>query len=247
MGSLGAGNPLSFELGGGPSRVEQINSALKASVGVGGSAIDGTMEAEWRLAKARGWTASLDDERAMYQTWPDTVDEGGVEVFEELLGITPPRGATLEDRRQTASTLWVKVSSAATPDLLTELQLIDPDITILNLSDRTSGTTTVSGRAFQDAVLGQPESNGPQFTQLGVIKDTQFANFSHDFVAFVSFPNPPGPLGKVALDKLLAIVDLLNLSLPSWCSFQISTQLDPAGCFTLDLDPLDLTPLCEDP
>lgn len=245
MPALGAGNPLAFELGGGPSRVEQVNTSLKDAVGEGGSALDGTIEAEWRLAKARGWAASLSDERAMYQTWPDTADEGGVEVFEELLAVIPPAGQTLQERRDVVTPLWTQVSSATTPDLTTELEKIDPSIAIVNLGNRDSVTTTVPGRAFQDAAPGDPEANGPVFFQVFPAKETQYANFSQDFTLFVSYPLAPGVLTKTNLAIIFAIQALLDKSLPAWCNFQITTKLDPLGCFILDTDLLDLTGLCE--
>lgn len=245
MGKLGAGNPFGFELGGGPSRVEQINSAFKAAVGEGGSAIDGTIEAEWRLAKARGWASSLDDERAMYQTWPDTADEGGIEVFEELLSVVPGRDENLQDRRDVVTPLWTQVSSATTPDLTTELEAIDPSVAIINITNRDSITTTVPGRAFEDAIISP--TSFPAFFSFGDAKETQFANFSQDFIMFVSYPLAPGVLTKNDINIIFAIQDLLNKSLPSWCNFQITTKLDPLACFTLDVDLLDLTGLCEIP
>ena len=247
MGKLGAGNPFGFELGGGPSRVEQINTAFKAAVGEGGSAIDGTIEAEGRFAKARGWASSLDDERAMYQTWPDTADEGGVEVFEELLNVVPGRDENLQDRRDIITPLWTQVSSATTPDLTIELEAIDPTVAIINITNRDSITTTVPGRAFEDFDPSSPEANGPAFFLVGSAKETQLPNFSQDFIMFVSYPLAPGVITKTNLNIIFAIRDLLNKSLPSWCQFQITTKLDPLACFTLDVDLLDLTGLCEIP
>lgn len=251
MGALGAGNPFGFELGGGPSRVEQINTSLKQAVGEGGSALDGTIEAAWRLAEARGWASSLSDERAMYQTWPDTADEGGLEVFEELLAVVPGGDETIQDRRDVVTPLWTKVSSAATPDLTLDLEAIDPSVAIINLANRDTFTTTVPGRAFQDFDPSSVMANGPPFFQVGPAKETLFANFSQDYILFVSYPLPPGPaLSKSQLAVIFGIQDLLDESLPAWCNFQISTKLDPLGpdsCFILDVDRLDLTGLCEIP
>lgn len=244
MPSLGGGNPFSHQLGGGPSRVDQVNKALKGAVGDGGSAIDGTLEAEWRRAKARGWASSLSDERAMYQTWPDTCDEGGLEVFERLLGIVPPGDTSIEARRQVATVQWVKISSSSTPDLTNDLALIDPSIVIINLENRDTVTTTVPGRAFQDADPLALEANGPVFFPVSGQKNTLYPNASQDFILFVSFPNPPGPLPKSQLAKLFQVADLLDLALPAWCQFQISTKIDPTGCFILDVDALDITGVC---
>ncbi len=244
MAALGGGNPFGHQLGGGPSRSQQVNAGLKSAVGDGGSAVDGTLEAEWRKAKARGWASSLSDERAMYQTWPDTCDEGGLEVFEELLKIIPPGDTSVEARRQVATAQWVKVSSAATPDLSADLAEIDPSIVLINLVSRDTVTTTIPGRAFQDAVPADAAANGPIFFPGSGKKNTQFPNASQDFIAFVSFPNPPGPLPKSQLSKLILVAELLNDALPSWCQFQINTKLDPAGCFILDVDSLDITGLC---
>lgn len=246
MGALGAGNPFGFELGGGPSRVEQINSSLKSSVGIGGSALDGTMEAQWRLAKARGWASSLSDERAMYLTWPDTADEGGVEVFEELLKVTPLAEQSLQDRRNIVTPLWTQISSATTPDLTLELAAIDPSVVIFNLDNRDTITTTVPGRAFEDVDPLGAKANGPIFFQSG-IKSTQFPNYSQDFIMFVSYPLSPGPLTNVNLTVLLAISALLDKSLPAWCNYQTTTKLDPLACFLLDVDNLDVTGLCDTP
>jgi len=245
MAALGAGNPFGFELGGGPSRVEQVNSALKSAVGEGGSAIDGTMEAEWRLAKARGWASSLSDERAMYQTWPDTADEGGIETFEELLAVVPEAAQTLQDRRDVVTPLWTQVSSATTPDLTLELEAIDPSVAIVSFANRDSVTTTVPGRAFQDFNPADPEADGPIFFPGFAAKETLFPNFSQDFILFVSYPLPPGVLTKTDLAVIFAIQALLEKSLPAWCNFQITTKLNPLSCFELDADLLDLTGLCE--
>jgi hypothetical protein len=246
MGSFGAGNPFGFELGGGPSRVEQLNTSLKGAVGTGGSALDGTIEAEWRLARARGWASSLSDERAMYQTWPDTADEGGVEVFEELLAVVPTRDQTLQDRRDVVTPLWTQVSSATTPDLTLQLEAIDPTIAIIDFGSRDSITTTEPGRAFQDAIPADPGADGPIFFPATLLpRETAFPNFSQDFILFVSYPLPAGPLSGVNIAVVFAIQDLLDKSLPAWCNFQITTKLDPLGCFILDTDILDLTGLCE--
>ncbi len=248
MGALGGGNPFGFELGGGPSRVEQVNSALKSAVGVGGSAIDGTMEAEWRLAKARGWTSSLDDERAMYQTWPNTAEEGGIEVFEEVLRITPTSDQTVEDRRQVVLDKYYRFLSAVTSQLNSDLQKIDPSITIGDPSVRDTVTTTVNGRAFEDVDPSSPEANGPKFSQISARKETLFPNYSQDFIVFAFFPVPPGLISKSDQKKVFAIRDLLNEALPSWCQFQILTNIDPLtglpACFILDQDRLDISSLC---
>lgn len=248
MGALGGGNPFGFELGGGPSRVEQTYAALKSAVGIGGSAAEGTMEAEWRFAKARGWTASLDDERAMYQTWPDTAEEGGVEVFEEILRITPPAEHTLQDRRLVAEAEYTRFLSAETPSLTADLQAIDPSITIGNPNQRDTVATTVPGRAFEDADPSAPEANGPKFFQFGSSKCSLFPNYSQDFIVVVYYPITPGPLTKVQMGNLMAIKELLDEALPAWCQFQVITNIDPLtglpACLILDQDRLDISALC---
>ena len=64
------------------------------------------MDAVYRFA---GWTLDLMAywlERLVNNQFPATADEHAIEMFEDVLGIDPEPGATLEDRRRTVGAYY---------------------------------------------------------------------------------------------------------------------------------------------
>lgn len=232
MPGIGGGNPVPHKIGGGPSDAVQAYDALKAAVGVGGSGADGSLEAEWRMARARGLAASMADERAAMQAWPDTATDH-IPVYEELLAEYAAPGESEQDRRVAITDGWTSVVSAASPALEAKLKEIDSRF-VLVATSRDNARTTAHGRGFEDFSPSDPSACGPAFG--GGRKSTLIPNYSSDFVCLVNLPfSGPPSLGDLnAIERAKA---LLADSLPSWIDFQISSNL--AG-FVLDVDVLDL-------
>jgi hypothetical protein len=230
---LGQGNPLPFQIGGQPTDVEQTNSALKQAVGVGGSAEDGTIEAEWRFAKARGLAAAIDDEGAVMNGWPD-ITVRLIEMYEDILTIFADPNASDEERRQEIIDRWVRQLDATVPGLDEVMQEVDPLFSVQDL-DFDRGRTTVMGRAFEDFLPGDPLSAGPAFG--GGRTFTSIPNYSDEMMCRVKYDIPTGTITNEQKNRIKRVEAILNEILPSWVGFSIF-----AGNlgFLLDISLLDL-------
>jgi hypothetical protein len=233
MGKLGSGNPLPFELGGSPSTVEKYNSALKQAVGVGGSAEDGTMEAQWRLSKARGLRAAYADDRAVMQWFPDRCTDF-IPVWEEVFRLVSGPGLSDQERRQNITDRWVYAENSISQILEEALQRIDPLFSLLGLIPAYTATT-VHGRGFEDTTPSDPDASGPPFE--GGRSSTQVPNYSSDFVCHVLYAIGAGLPSTEQSRRMQRARDLLNLTLPSWVDFTITNN---SVGFILDQDLLDL-------
>jgi hypothetical protein len=237
--AFGGGNPFPFMLGGGPTDVESTHRTLRAMVGNGGAAAEGTIEDEWRFAKARGLAAAASAEgRAVHQFFPMFATDA-IPTYEDKLGIVPPPEACEAERRQVVWEQWVKVISATASNIETELQKISPYFSVVPI-DRKYTKTTIPGRYFEDHEIGDPEACGPAFG--GGRTHTAFPNYSTQFVCYVQFDT--GSTGYITESQKRLInraKDLLNTVLPAWVGFQISQVTEISGDgFILDLSLLDL-------
>lgn len=234
MPALGKGNPIPFKIGGGPSNTEQANTVLKQSVGIGGTSPDGTIRAEWFLAKARGLAASMSDERALNQSFPDLATDF-LPVYEEILGTPPAPDDSDQDRRNQNTTLWTLSNTSVTDDLETALQEISENTSIENIS-RTVTTVTQIGRAFQDETPGDPDASGPPFN---IGKQTEWPNYSNEMRCYVNYGVSGTP---TALDfkKVEESKNILRDRLPAWVDFQVAQNSTGSAGFLLDIDLLDL-------
>lgn len=234
MGSFGGGNPFPFELGGGPSSVEQVYRSLKQMIGHGGSADDETIEGDWRLAKATGLAAAFaSEERAFIQAYPDRATDF-LEVYESLFGIIPERTATDEARRTAVSDRYYSLSDATGPSLETDLLKIDSRFAVESIDWPTS-KTTVQGRAFEDFDPNHADACGPAFNlDRGC---SLVPNYSSAYLVDISFDAVPTtePLRKL----IYRAHALLDENLPAWCGFQVRAKTLPSSGFILDQSLLD--------
>jgi len=223
---------LPFEVGGGPSSSEAAYVAMREAVGQGGYAAEGTIEAAWRWARARGLRGAFCDGRAALCYFPDrTVD--AIAVYEEILQLTSAPTETDEERRAAIVDKWIGLIDVSTSSLEDELQKIDSRFSILE-HDFATSTTTQRGRAFEDWDPTDPLACGPDF---GVIKSTMWPNYSTEFVCQIMYALPVGPISTDALHCLDEAKTLLNEALPAWVDFEFTrTQTG----FLLDIDLLDL-------
>lgn len=234
MGSFGGGNPFPFELGGGPSSVEQVYQTKKQMVGQGGSAADNTIEGDWRLSRATGFAAGFAvEERAYMQAYPDRSTDW-IEVYEDLFGINPERFASDEERRREISLRYYSVSDASGPSLTLDLHRIDSRFSV-ETKNWDTAKTTVPGRAFEDYNTSHTDACGPSFNL-----DRGYSivpNYSSAYMSDVSFDAVPTtePLRKI----IFRSYDFLNRTMAAWCGFQVRAANAPSAGFILDLSLLD--------
>ena len=233
MGGFGWQNGFPFEFGGGSTSTETIYAALRASVGVGGSALndDGTIDGLWRQARATGLAAAATTgERAILQAFPSYATDQ-LAYYEDLLQSVPEPGESILDRQARVGQLWTERVSAAMPDIAADLAEIDDRFSIAVFGRETT-TDTLLGRAFEDLDGTQPFGGGR--------KSTRFPNYSTEFLVTVVFDIGSGVVPSVADQKLMGRArEHLNKVLPATHNFQMITGVG----FILDTDLLDLTGL----
>jgi hypothetical protein len=212
---------------------------MKAAVGIGGSAEDGTIEAEWRFARATGLAAVDADERAMLQAFPDTATDH-IPLFEQILKISPPVDASDQERRDANTIRYQTVPDATHPGLLADLIALDSRISILPV-DEDETRDTQGGRFFEPHLPLADATDPPYNVNVatgGTRSYTDFPNYSDRFVLYVFFDigsgNIPDGEEEATTQK---IKDLLNTTLPAWCSFRIIYDTTD---FILDTSLLDL-------
>lgn len=234
----GLGNPLAFALGGGPSGQELAYDSLRQAVGDGLRARVGSIVEKWRMAKARGLAAIVQDDRAAMQAFPNLATDF-LEVYEEILRIVPPSGTSETDRRDTVVARYTRTVDATHPKLLAQLQALDPLFEILIIEPELTRTTDVGVRAFQDFNPASPLACGPAFDlHVGTSeKNSSVPNFSDDFILYVLLDIGGGTFTPAHRRAILAAQDELNESLPAWVDFRTFTAVG----FILDLDLLDVT------
>ena len=232
MAKVGGGNPIPFEIGGGPSSSESAYLAMRSAVGEGGAARDGTIEAAWRMARARGLRAAFCEGRAAAQYFPDKCTDS-IEVFESILELAPSPDASDEDRRQDIVDRWVDSIDYSTSGIEERLQEIDSLFSILE-NDRDTATVTQYGRAFEDWDPTDGDACGPDF---GGSDSSGWPNYSSEFNCIVMYALSAGSITSASKKKIERAKALLNRLLPAWIDFMF-TRTDTG--FTLDLDLLDL-------
>lgn len=240
----GLGNPLSFELGGGPSPQEQVYDVLFQNVGDGIRSTPDSLVEKWRMAKARGIAATSQDDRANTQAFPD-LSTDFLPVWEDILGVIVDPGASVSARQETVLAAYTRVIDASYPKLLSGLQGLDSRMTIL-LIPHDLARTTVPGRGFQDWDPSNPQASGPAFNIDPTIGTsganvTGFANFSDEFILHVLFDVGVGAITVENQRTLADAAALLNESLPAWVDFRLFTSCG----FILDQDLLDVTAMCD--
>lgn len=230
----GLGNPLSFALGGGPSPQEQVYDALFQAVGDGLRAPEGTIVEAWRRSKAYGIAATIQDDRAAVQAFPD-LSTDYLPVYEELLKIVPSSGQTEQARRETVTARYTRTIDATYPKLEAQLEVADPLFEIIIPPYELTRATEMGVRAFQDWSPGSGSACGPAFG--AGRKQTLFPNYSDNFVLYAFLNAGSGPTTPTNLRTMAAVKDGLNEALPAWVDFRVFTSIG----FILDLDALDVT------
>ncbi len=216
MPGFGGGNPFPIELGGGPSSTQKIYQTLKHAVGIGGAAEDGTIEADWRFAQARGLRAGWSIDRAVNQAWPSLATDY-IQVYEEMLLLNPGSLSDEERRKQILDRYTRSIDSSA-GGIEEDLQEIDPLFSVINV-DRDTARTTMFGRGFEDEAPGDTDACGPAFG--GGRKSTAWPNYSTDFVSIVRYDLATGGLTAEAQRRIERAKGLLREVLPAWVDWWI--------------------------
>lgn len=231
MGGLGPMNPLPLELGGGETLVERIYRALRANVGVGGSAADdrNTIDGLWRQVRARAIASVAGmGERAVLQAFPNLATDL-LPYYERLFLLVNEPGASEVDRRQAAAERYALQIASTLGEVELALQAIDPRFSIL-VTAADSASTTVQGRAFEDMAGDEPFGGGRHATA--------FPNYSSDLVCYVLLDIGGGIVPTIAERRSLAAARALLCDvLPADNDISLATHRG----FTLDVDRLDLT------
>lgn len=208
------GWPLPLELGGGPSSDEKYYRALRSALGIGGYSVveDGIDGLELQM-EAMGLAAiEAFDERAALQAFQHLAQDN-IPVFEDILRIVPPPGATDEDRRLAILELWTVLRSAVIPTFGEVLADIDERLSILD-PEWSNSHVTLLGRAFEPYSVpydGQAFNLGD-----GTKKFTDFPNYSTRSKFFVLFDLGDGVVpGLAELAIMSKVKRLLKLTLPS--------------------------------
>lgn len=238
---MGLGEPLSLALGGGPSPQEQIYDAMFQNVGTGIQAGPDTLVEAWRMARARGIAAFVQDDRALAQAFPD-ISTDYLPVWEDILGIPPDPDASVTERQETVLAAYTRTIDASFPKLEASLQSIDSLMSILLIPfDLTR--VTVPGRAFEDWDPLDSGASGPPFNlgPAGDVTHTALPNVATDFALHVLFDVGSGVLSVANQRKFEEARQTLNESLPAWVDLNLFT----ACGFELDTDLLDVTALCD--
>lgn len=245
----GLGNPLGFALGGAPSAQEAVYAALRSAVGEGNytptiEPRESMMES-WRLARARGIAAALDDARAMSQFFPAAATDM-IPMFEQLLRVSFPAATSDQEKRNTLESLWTRYLDAAVPTVLELLQELEATLTIV-IPDHDLLRETQAGRMFQDWDPTSPATSGPAFALVAGSAGpdcTAFPNYADDFVFLIRYPLTAAPT-EAQQATIASIGILMNEVMPSWCDYRVFSVGSGIGGdsigFILDTDLLDLT------
>ena len=233
MAKVGGGNPIPFEVGGGPSSSETAYFSMRSAVGEGGSAAEGTIEAAWRWSRARGLRAAFCEGRAAANYFPDRCVDA-IEVYESILQKPASPEQSDEARRSEIVDGWVSTIDVSTSGLEARLQEIDSRFSILE-NDHETGTFTKFGRAFEDWDPSDPDASGPAFN--GDIRSSDWPNYASDFNCIVLFALDAGTITSASVQTLERARKLLNDSLPAWVNFMFTRTTTG---FILDIDLLDL-------
>ncbi len=239
------GNPLSFELGGGPSPQEQVYNVMFQNVGDGIRSTPDSLVEKWRFARARGIAAFSMDDRAATQAFPD-LSTDYLPVWEDILSIIPNPSASEAERQAIVLAEYTRVIDATFPNLETKLKDIDSLISIILLPQAFTRITS-PGRGFQDWDPSASDASGPPFNlgPIGVTgagpDQTALPNYSSNFILYVLFDVGAGAISVSNQRTLAEISELLNESLPAWVDLNLFT----ACGFVLDQDLLDITAMCD--
>lgn len=231
MPGIGGGNPFPLELGGGPSSSEKMYQSLKDAIGIGAAGDDGTMDADWRMAQARGVSAASNVQRAVNQGWPHLATDF-IEVYEGIFYLVAG-DLSDEERRQKVVDRWTRSIDASGPGVEADLQGIDPLFSVV-APDHEISTVTNFGRGFEDVDPNGAGSCGPAFG--GNRSSTAWPNYSTEFKSYVQYDLTSGEFTQEAKRRMERAKEVLCEVSPAWVDFVIF--VGSAG-FILDQSLLD--------
>lgn len=216
---IGGNNPLPFQVGGSPTRLEAMHKTYRQMMGVNGyNADDSSIESEWRRCKSLGLVALESfDERAMLQYFPQTATDH-LPLWEEMLGLETDLSLSDEERRQLIIPEYIGVPESFWTALNSQLAEIDERISV-TLRTWEQSSTTQTGRLFEE----DPPDLDHQYDPLGTRTTTEFPHWSTVYCADVLFDIGGGVSpSRDVLNKTSQIESLLNKILPSWVTFKIA-------------------------
>lgn len=233
MPSFGDFNGFPYEFGDDPSSEESIFMMLRRAGGDGFAADDtldvSTLDGLWFAAQAAGLAAVESvEEAAHWQGFPSTATDE-IEGYEKVLGVVPPIGASLEERRAVVVDLWTERILADFPSLIGEIGEVTDQAQVIEPAHFAAGTT-MAGKVYE--AMGSPGLFHAGRTC------SNYPNFSDDHVVTVRLVGggPVLPEGLVGRWKA-AIEDELDRRLPAWNDFRVVTDIG----FVLDSSLLDVT------
>lgn len=239
MGGIGWHNAAPFQVGGGTTAAEDVYRAMRAAVGIGGSAKDDRgIEGLWRQARAAHIAAvGTFAERAALQAFP-MLATAHLPVYERLLRITPLTGQTEEARRRAVSAAWTSQIDPTGPGIRKQLAAIDPRLS-RGLTVQTQTTVTLHGRTLA------PRVADPDQPPYGPLSGTAFPNYCSGYrypAVFAVGYEPPVP-NAADMAMVGSVRRMLGAVLPAWLTSQVATGVG----FQLDHSPLDWTALTGSP
>lgn len=234
---IGELNPIPFQVGGDPSRLEANYYAFRKMVGTNGySADEDSIEAEWRKCRAIALTAlSTFDERAANQAFPQVATDH-IPLFETQLGIQSDPTASDEDRRRAIVPDYTGLPEAWWSAVESQVQAITPLATLFARPIH-NATVTMPGRAFEqyafttDASKMRFDPSGQRtLTEYPMVSDLERVNVLFDI------GNGIAPT-REQLRQVAAIEATLNDVLPAWVDHTVVHAIG----FVLDTSLLDAT------
>ena len=237
---IGELNPLPFQVGGSPSRLEADVDAVKKMVGSNGyNEDDESIEGEWRRSRQFGLTAlGTFDERATMQYFPQSATDH-IGLWENLLGLLSDTSSTDEQRRQVIVPDYTSSPEAWWEALVLGLESIDSRASVLVRAWDNAGNT-INGRAFEQfSPLAGQEYDTAQMAGGERRTGSQWPNWSdmHHVNVLFELGNGIEPSRE---QQIIAseMQDFLNEVLPGWVTFSI---IYTDSGFILDQSRLDAT------
>ncbi len=219
MSGLGWENELPLDLGGGTTRTEDVYAALRSAVGQGGAGPVDSLEDLWRQSKAQVIAGAVEStERAILQAFPNIATDH-IAVYERALAITPPEGATDEERRAVIVVDWTRGLDSRMLTIDDDLQAISPKFRLEELGYDLS-SYTLFGRMFP--------ADGDEVAE-GI---PQYPNYSSEFVIRIVYDFAFGET-FLSLETRLLAARLVNSVLPAWVDWVMYTtsEITPAGLY----------------
>lgn len=213
MSGLGWSNPLPLSIGGGTSKTEDVYSALRSAIGVGGAGPVDSLEDLWRQCKAQTIASVVvDSERAVLQAFPHVATDA-IPSYERILGLDSADEDSDEVRRRAIVAAWTLELMVIASGIQDSLQAIDPRFSVTEVPYAATLVTHL-GRMFFSAdepgnAIGYP-------------------NYSDDFVLHVVWD--PSVDAAPSVDVMDAAEHLLNTVLPAWVDFSIVSESSGGFC-----------------